>query len=195
MTILVLLWSLFYSDEDMKVDEAVLKKALSFDHFTEEEIKQIRDAGGYSEAALPVYMKWLKTDPPLHWSPLSRILGFLQKCEGDLSDFRGPVVKLLTHEEIAVSRNAVRLLKQIGTEEDAAAVASQLGRITNSVAYYNALVDTLSVIGSEKEIETLEAERKAGLLPEHPRFWEKVDACEKTIRERAAKKKDAKGKK
>lgn len=174
--------------DDMKVDEEVLKKAVNWDHLKDKQREQIRAAGGYSAAAFPLYMKWLTADPPSNWSVISRVLYFLQDAEGDRSGFRPITVKLLPHEKPSVSRNAILLLGQIGTEEEAAAVAAQLKRPTNDVAYFDSIVKTLAAIGTEKEIEALETERKAGLLPEQPKFWQRVDECEKAIRERAAKK-------
>lgn len=177
--------------DHVKIDEEALFVALGGDK--EEGRAIIRSLGGYSPAAFPVYMKWLDREPiPLPGVILSRIFLMLQQANGDKSAFRTHAVAFAAHEHKGVSRNAILLLAQIGTKEDAAAVANQLKRRMNDVAYYDSIIATLSAIGTEKEIEAIEAERKAGLLKDYPRFWARVDECEKAIRERVAKKKDPK---
>lgn len=153
---------------------------------------RLRSLGGYAPTAFPTYMKWLDEDLRHSRHTIERTLFILQLAEGDKSAFRPHATRLASHDNKFVSRNAIHLLAQIGTEEDAATVVGQLKRRTNDIAYFDSIISTLAVIGTEKEVGVIEAERKAGFLNDYPRFWARVDDCEKVIRERAAKKKDTK---
>ena len=159
----------------------------------EERRTRIRALGGYSPSAFPIYMKWLDEDPVLQRGVvLSRILIVLREAEGDKTAFRAHAVRLVGHDDKFTSFHAIHLLAQIGTEEDAATVVGQLKRRTNDIAYFDSIISTLAVIGTEKEVGVIEAERKAGFLKDFPRFWARVDDCEKVIYERVVKKKDTK---
>ena len=68
--------------DDGKVDEAFLKEAIMWEEIRDKEEAQIRAAGGYSPAALPVYKKWLTADPPPDWSVASRTLQFVREADG-----------------------------------------------------------------------------------------------------------------
>lgn len=165
--------------------------------------QQFRDAGGLSPDALPVYLRMLTPDSGMDWRDEGKILQLVSWIDdGDRSAFRRPAAERLKHRDGFAVREAVRLLKEIGTPAEAAEVVRLIETFEfdhpndhsyGGVAY--AVLDTLTAIGTEAEIQALDQAKARNFLWGNDKFWANAEECKKAIRERLAKEKQQANKK
>ncbi len=158
--------------------------------------REFDSAGGNSPDAFPLYLRLLEWCPPIDPSVEASIFSEVARIPGDRAAFRPFAVARLNDPKTSVASAAVRLLGQIGTPTEAAAVTKLFDYYEydfpgekRDVYFFMQVLTTLAAIGTEAEIQAINEAKAKHLLWDRDDFWKKAEECKAAIRERLAKEK------
>jgi len=141
--------------DDSVVSKDRIRALLSAFEFKRERLELV----GLGVSAFPIYEQLLN-HPQVTVNEVVRIFGVIGEVKADRRGFVEHVIKRLTSPNGNVRRSAVQLLGQIGSYRDASPLVALLWDEERTVVY--AVAQTLSLIGSERELTALDIWIKSG---------------------------------